>query len=84
MVPPAGLEEYFYMKAPIAARVIRPTFHALGRKAMCEGYWDARMRRWVRLEELEEREHETPLADGVAIPPITLVEPRRKAGLLLR
>ena len=38
----------------------------------------------MSLEELEEREHETPLADGVALAPITLVEPRRKSGLLLR
>jgi hypothetical protein len=51
---------------------------------MCEGQWNARLRRWVSLEELEERERETLTVNGVAIPPILLAEPRRKSAVLLR
>ena len=51
---------------------------------MCEGYWDARLRRWVSLEELEEREQQTTEVEGVAIPPILLTETRRTPAVLLR
>jgi hypothetical protein len=51
---------------------------------MCEGFWDARTRRWVSLEELEERDQETPLLEGVAIPTVLLAEPRCRPAMLLR
>lgn len=51
---------------------------------MCEGYWDARSRRWLSLEELEQLERESLLAEGVAIPTVLPAEPKRKPAALLR
>jgi len=51
---------------------------------MCEGYWDARTRRWVSLEEVEERAQESLLVEGIAFPPVLLAEPKRKPIAALR
>jgi hypothetical protein len=50
---------------------------------MCEGYWDVRLRRWVGLEEVEERELETE-QEGFAIPLSPLVDTVRKRVVQLR
>jgi hypothetical protein len=51
---------------------------------MCEGHWNARLRRWVSLEELEERDQEIAHVERVALPPILLATSRRKPVAILR
>jgi hypothetical protein len=48
---------------------------------MCEAYWDKRLQRWVSLDELE---HEASQGEGVALPTVLSLEPKRKPAVLVR